>query len=261
GRGEEDLALQSRRDQALALGVGARAQRGDLGRDRRGRGDEVGAGEAVPFLVGVQLGRRRLVGARERDARGQAHDALGAAAPLPRLAHLDEAGALQLAQVVVHLLARQAEPARQPARRLRLLQPLEQAEAERRQRRGGVADVTANLTSAGCHAFQGAGSHLTNNLSIPASRVAVALVDNLPEARHAQVECRPETTNPLAARSSRARSTSSSSASWTWDRTTATASRWRSTPAPVTRSSSTTARSTPPCSGSRIAGGSRARGA
>src|SRR5262249_47702467 len=111
---------------------------------------------------------RRLVGARERDARGQAHDALGAAAPLARFAHLDEAGALQLAQVVVHLLARQTEAARQPARRLRLLEPLEQAEAKRRQRRDGVADVMAAwLESAACHAVQTAGSHLTNNLSIP----------------------------------------------------------------------------------------------
>jgi len=155
GRGKADLALQRRRHHALAGGVGTRAQLGDLGGDGGGGGDEVGAGEAVPFLVGAQLGRRGLVGARERDARGQAHDALGAAAPLPLFGHLDEAGALELAQVIVDLLARQAEAARQPARRLRLLEPLQQAEAKRRQRRGGVPDVTAaSLAGSTCHAFR-----------------------------------------------------------------------------------------------------------
>src|SRR5262249_721515 len=89
--------------------------------------------------------------------------------PLPRFAHLDEAGALELAHVVVHLLPGQAQPARQPARRLRLLEPLEETEAKRRQRRSRVADVTApGLTSLTGHAFQASVSHLTNNLSISA---------------------------------------------------------------------------------------------
>ena len=64
---------------------------------------------------------------------GRHHNPLDTVAASPLLHQLDEPRPLELAQMVVQLLPRQAEATREPGRGLRLAQPLEQPQPLRLQ--------------------------------------------------------------------------------------------------------------------------------
>jgi hypothetical protein len=82
------------------------------------------------------------------DERAGGQHALGAAAAAPLLDELDQAGALELAQVVVDALARQAELGGETRRRRGLAQPPQQRPAQRREGRADALGVVQQLDDA-----------------------------------------------------------------------------------------------------------------
>ena len=143
GRGERDLGVEGEGREALVLAVGAAGEVADLADHPAREGEQVARGEAVGDPGGV--GGRRAEGGRGDQVRrrGRLDHPLGEPAPrtLPDLA--DQAVGLQRAQVVVDLLAGQADLPGQRRGRAGLGERGQQARAQRVQRRrrgGGFVD-------------------------------------------------------------------------------------------------------------------------
>ena len=145
GRAATNPRVDAQRRQALAGGVGPARQGADLAHQPAGQRDEVARREVVG--VGVRVGRGRAEGRRGDDVggrRGLQHP-LGDAAVPALLGQPHQAVRLERLQVVVDLLARDADPGGEPGGGGRHGQFAEQPGPDRVQSGGGRLRVLDDL--------------------------------------------------------------------------------------------------------------------
>lgn len=150
GGAEADLGVEGEGGEAFAGAGGAEDERGKIGDDARGDGDEVGGRESVAtgFWRGAEGAEG--FGGDEIAGGGGADEAFGGGAAAAGVDGFDEAGGFELMEVVVDLLAGHLEEAAEAGGGVRgLLEMGEHGLAAGIEEGGGGVGIAEDLESEG----------------------------------------------------------------------------------------------------------------